>query len=71
MTQNLNKPIKCLICCCCGETTKGRQWFNRDTGYGLCPKCAIFIEQKDGIEEVTQLAGVKGIHYNLEPICSE
>ena len=29
-----------LICCCCNGETYGRQWYNRDTGYGLCSRCA-------------------------------
>lgn len=33
------KRTKTLICACCGKYTKGRQWWNQDTGYGLCPDC--------------------------------
>ena len=65
-------PTRYLTCCCCGEGTRGRQWHNRDLGYGLCPKCAGFIASKPlrGGESVTQYMrdcyGIAGIHYFTE-----
>ena len=35
--------LKHLTCCCCGSYTTGRQWHDRDTGYGLCDRCAVSI----------------------------
>jgi hypothetical protein len=32
-------PARWLLCSCCGAETRGRQWHNRDTGYGLCVSC--------------------------------
>lgn len=67
LTGNL-KPIKTLICCCCGQSTKGRQWWNRDTGYGLCNNCIECCKEKrdeDG-SEFKSCYGINGIHYNLE-----
>src|SRR5690554_239123 len=32
--------IQRLRCACCGDMTRGRQWHNRDKGFGLCPRCA-------------------------------
>ena len=54
--------VQTLICCCCGASTKGRQWFNRDQGYGLCENC-IRDNQAQGKHDSF---GVEGIHYNIE-----
>ncbi len=32
--------MKILKCGCCGEAAPGKQHFNQDTGFGLCPRCA-------------------------------
>jgi len=61
----INKPIKSLTCCCCGERTKGRQWFNRDNGFGICGSCISKIERKEDAETVKNCYGVRGIHYNI------
>jgi len=54
-----------LSCCCCGESTTGRQWWNRDKGFGLCPSCAKRIGETETPEEMKSLYGVEGIHYNV------
>lgn len=56
---------KRLSCCCCGEITMGRQWWNRDIGYGLCSDCAERIEKRESAEDMKSCYGVKGIHYSL------
>jgi len=35
--------MKRLECGCCGESFKGRQHWNWDTGYGRCLKCCAWI----------------------------
>lgn len=62
----LTVAVQSLTCCCCGEETQGRQWWNRDSGYGLCLSCANEIEQKYGREYVIDMAGEKGWHYGVE-----
>lgn len=57
-------PTKYLTCCCCGEGTTGRQWYNRDTGYGLCNKCAAWIRSR-GKEDMKDNYGISGIHYEV------
>lgn len=54
-----------LTCACCGASCKGRQWYNRDKGYGLCPKCYQWMRTK-GVseEEIHQDYGVKGLHFH-------
>jgi hypothetical protein len=57
-----------LVCCCCGDRTLGRQWWNRDTGFGLCQRCADWIPTRGTTEEeMQQLYGTQGVHYALEP----
>ena len=60
------KPIKHLECCCCGQETLGRQWWNRDTGYGLCIKCAERISKAEDSETMENCYGKPGIHYNIK-----
>lgn len=60
----MDKPPRHLECCCCGESTTGRQWWNRDTGYGLCPDC-IPLWLRDGFDFLTSTNGVKGIHFDI------
>lgn len=55
-----------LECCCCGGSAPAlKQWWNRDTGYGLCGKCAIYIKGRSDYDpnEFTQCYGEQGIHW--------
>lgn len=60
------KRPKRLTCHCCGESTRGRQWWNRDTGYGTCTSCADRIEKKEGAEYLESIAGIRGIHFDIK-----
>jgi hypothetical protein len=62
------EPIKQLRCCSCGEITFGRQWWNRDTGFGLCHACADRIGNKEKPSAMFAYYGFEGIHYKLEVI---
>lgn len=65
-TEALGKT-KRLECAVCGEMTIGRQWWNRDHGYGLCTKCAEWLRQRGTSEdEMESCYGKEGIHYNVE-----
>ena len=58
--------IRTLTCCCCGEYTRGRQWWNRDTGYGLCPSCADWLaDGRETPEEMRNRYGERGTHYAI------
>lgn len=59
--------VKRLQCCVCGSGTKGRQWWNRDTGFGLCENCAIWLVKERGVtpDEMRLCYGENGIHYNI------
>ena len=57
-------PIKFKTCPCCGGLTSGRQWPNQDTGFGLCPSCADWIEGR-GETDMETTYGKRGIHYDI------
>lgn len=59
-------PWRTLTCCCCGAGCRGRQWWNRDTGYGLCPKCVPYVSRGETPEEVERTYGRAGYHYETE-----
>ena len=54
-----------LTCACCGGEAKGKQWWNRDKGYGLCPKCHAWMKSR-GVsdEEMHSDYGVEGLHFH-------
>jgi len=62
----MKPPIKLLICCCCGNGTRGRQWWNRDTGYGLCTQCIDLCTGNETAESAKSMYGVRGEHYDLD-----
>lgn len=57
--------VRNLKCSCCGGLTRGRQWHNRDTGYGLCSSCISFVSERTTPEEVRRCYGDRGVHYDL------
>lgn len=60
-------PIRDLGCCCCGNATRGRQWWNRDTGYGICPECVEFVRKHGETEaEIKDNYGIAGVHYAVD-----
>ncbi len=67
-TESL-EPVHELRCACCGEQTNGRQWFNRDTGYGLCAACVDYVTGPDTPENVAEREesyGYDGVHYRIK-----
>lgn len=59
------KPVRWLTCCCCGASTRGRQWWNRDTGFGLCTSCIPLTHRNVTPAEAERLYGVRGTHFDL------
>lgn len=58
--------LRTLTCCCCGNGAPAYvQWWNRDTGYGLCGGCATYIQARPDYnpEEFTECYGIKGVHW--------
>jgi hypothetical protein len=61
--------MKILICGCCGGRAPGKQHWNHDTGYGLCPACVpvILNNPRAGIEELKGY-GKPGVNFAV-PLC--
>jgi hypothetical protein len=59
-----------LTCHVCGESCKGRQWWNRDTGFGTCTPCGIILEQQHAAHPswgpAEDLTGKRGIHWDVK-----
>lgn len=58
-------PVRRMLCSCCGASTRGRQWHNRDTGYGLCSNCIDFCHRNETPEQFRSLYGDRGYHYDI------
>jgi hypothetical protein len=61
-------PIrKNMSCACCGTYTTGRQWGNRDDGYGLCNGCIddCVTNPNDWLEAGCAY-GIPGVHYDID-----
>ncbi|MGG5276330.1 hypothetical protein [Pseudomonas syringae pv. coryli] len=63
----LSHSVCRLLCSCCGAETRGRQWHNRDTGYGLCPSCIDQCSRKVTPEDFRRCYGDRGIHFDIDP----
>ena len=58
-------------CACCGSYAgKWEQWFNQDTGFGLCSECVTWIKTRRPFgqepmttEEFERIYGLAGAHY--------
>lgn len=59
-------PIRRLTCCCCGDSLRGRQWWNRDIGYGICTRCADEQAAREDAETMRSYYGIRGRHYAIE-----
>lgn len=53
-------PVVLLVCSCCGGEAPGRQWHNRDIGYGVCTRCADWIGERKTVEYMLRGYGVWG-----------
>jgi hypothetical protein len=61
----MSNPLITLYCSCCGQPTLGRQWWNRDKGYGLCSGCAKGLRDKGDLEIYINY-GTRGVHYEID-----
>ena len=65
----MNNKIHNLTCAVCGSYTKGRQWHNRDTGYGVCTDCITWIKSRNHYDstpdQIKSCYGIDGINYNI------
>ena len=57
-----------LTCACCGgEAPALKQWFNQDTGHGICAPCLerIRAKGKETEEQLRDWYGVAGVHHSV------
>jgi hypothetical protein len=67
MSADKEKPIRELACACCGGNAYGRQWWNQDTGYGVCRKCVEWMRSRGETEAyIRDCYGVEGIHWGVK-----
>lgn len=53
-----------LTCCVCGASAGDwKQHWDRDTGYGICPRCAAEQAARETAEELASLYGQAGVNY--------
>lgn len=60
------QKLRHLKCSCCGgDAGRFAQWPNRDTGYGICPRCVTWAldERQESPEEFRRNYGIAGIHH--------
>lgn len=60
----IRTPIKRLCCVCCGKETRGRQWHNLRTGYGICNACVPGCQEAYK-EKMESSFGRLKIHYQV------
>ena len=71
--KKADKPITQLACACCGGVTRGRQWFNQDSGYGICGDCIAWLRKpksdtgpaRESEEYIRDCYGIEGKHFNV------
>lgn len=55
------QPLTCT--CCGGDAGKWHQFWNQDTGYGLCASCASWIASRGYSQEyLDETYGKEGLH---------
>lgn len=65
----MSEPLISLECCCCGNGTKGRQWWNRDTDYGICADCWDINGVADTPKgETAESFGIRGYHWDVDDV---
>lgn len=58
-----------MQCACCGsDAGRWKQWFNQDSGYGVCARCVDWIMDRErrtpmGPAEFRRTYGVPGVNY--------
>ena len=68
-TTTETQAIESLRCGVCGAQTIGRQWYNQDSGFGLCEQSAIWLRSKnETADDMSRRYGVAGIHYDISEI---
>jgi hypothetical protein len=62
------EAVRPLLCSLCGALTIGRQWLNREAGYGICATCVEWLRQRSTPPvEMLQTYGHEGVHFHCTP----
>lgn len=62
-------PAHSMTCCVCGNGAgRWEQHWNRDTGYGICPRCAAEQSAIEAPERMLELYGAPGVNYRQPAI---
>jgi hypothetical protein len=56
-----------MTCATCGQPARGKQWWNRDTGYGVCDSCVTEQLETCGKQYVVECYGKPGKHHSMPP----
>lgn len=59
------QPVRQMRCACCGGSTRGRQWHNQDTGWGLCVSCVDYCKPRFQDGEFERTYGARGVHFDI------
>ena len=64
-SQTNRAGIRRMECACCaGYAGRFAQWWNRDTGYGLCGRCVEQMKRRGKPDSELEFEyGKAGIHY--------
>jgi len=57
-----------LQCCVCGEYAgRWEQWWNRDTGYGVCANCVTWVRSRGETEqEIKTNYGIERVNWGKQ-----
>ena len=75
MSEGCEEPkVRTLRCAVCDGEARGRQWTNRDLGYGVCVRCADANTARYGEgdphgslagDDTHALFGIRGYHFDV------
>jgi hypothetical protein len=64
-TPIVDQDVRRMTCCVCGDDAGTfKQHWNRDTGYGICAPCIVFVRDRGASEnEIADFYGIAGVNY--------
>jgi len=70
IVQHRPKRLRCSVC---GQAAWGRQWWNQDTGYGVCARCGDEwpAASKGELGDVERTFGTRGIYWDVDRTMEE
>ena len=70
--------VRQLACACCGgDAGRFVQWWNQDTGFGICASCVAWLRAdrpgkgpRETADDIRDYYGVEGVNYAAPPVGS-